>query len=556
MKKWRANFIFILILLSGATIVGRLFFLQIIQHDFYKALAQGQQRVFQPMKGERGKVFFKGGQTLATNVERKYVFISPVEIKKKEETAKILSQTLELEEELILEKARKDSLFEELKINLTGEEYKELEEADLPGVYSSEATFREYPQGTMASHIIGFLGGENVGQYGIEGYYDDSLQGKESFQETERGFGKYFFKMNGELTKGDDIFLTVDYNIQFMAEKLLSEAKESLNIKGGQIIVINPNSGEIMALASFPSFDPNNYSEVEDLQIFQNPVVQKLFEPGSVFKPITMAGALDREKITPQTTYYDSGIVNIGTWSIYNYDERSYGEQTMTEVLEKSINTGAVFAERQLGNDLFLEYLEQFGFFESTEIDLQGEVFSENEEFKKGYEINFCTASFGQGIEITPIQLVRAFSAVANGGKLINPYVVSKIVRDGKIIEIQPKISRNVVSQRTASQLTAMLVSVIENGFSKKAGISGYYVAGKTGTAQVSWSALGVDKKGYSNETWQSFLGFVPALDPKFLVLVKLDSPWTRTAEYSAIPVFQKLAKYIINYLQIPPDHD
>ena len=224
----------------------------------------------------------------------------------------------------------------------------------------------------------------------------------------------------------------------------------------------------------------------------------------------------------------------------------------MNQVLEKSINTGAVFAGEQLGHQDFLDYVKKFGFFEKTGVDLQGEVFSENLEFKKGYEINFANASFGQGIEMTPIQLVRAFAAIANGGKLVAPHIIE---RTEPSIPFSFKEGRQVISQSTSAELTAMLTSVVENGFAKKAGIEGYYVAGKTGTAQVSWPALGIPRKGYSEKTIQTFIGFAPAFNPKFLIMVKLDDPGTKTAEYSAIPIFQELAQYIINYWEIPPDY-
>ena len=558
MKQWRINLIFIIIILFGATIIGRLIYLQIIKYDFYKALAQGQQKDFQPLKGERGEIFFSGEEILATNIRGECVFVSPQEIKEKKETAKTLSQILNLDEELILEKLEKDSLFAQIKIDLTKEEKGALEEINLPGVHFREATFRKYPQENMASQVIGFLRGEEMGQYGIEGYYDDILQGEERIQKGVASIGYFLSGTGQESIKGSDIFLTIDYNIQFMAEKLLERAKEDIDIEGGQIVVIDPKSGKILALANFPNFNPNHYSDVDDLHVFKNSVVQKLFEPGSVFKAITMAAALDQEKITPQSTYIDAGKIKIGEHTISNYGERVFGKSSMTEVLEKSINTGAVFVEGQLGHDLFLEYIDRFGFFELTDIDLQGEVFSENREFKKGYEINFATATFGQGIEMTPIKLVRAFSAIANGGKLIRPYLIEKIYKDGKVIETQPKEPpHQIISQRTASQLTAMLVSVVKNGpYTKRARVPGYYVAGKTGTAQISWAALGINQKSYSDKTWQSFVGFAPAFDPRFLILVKFDNPKTKTAEYSAVPFFKELAKYIIDYLQIPPDYE
>jgi len=264
-----------------------------------------------------------------------------------------------------------------------------------------------------------------------------------------------------------------------------------------------------------------------------------------------MASALNEGKITPSTTYTDPGAIKISGFTIFNYGQRVYpGKITMTEVLEKSINTGAVFAERQISHQTFLDYIEKFGFFEPTGIDLQGEVFSTNSNLKKGYEVNFATASFGQGIEMTPIQLFGAFSAISNGGKLVKPYMLEN--PDPNLDEIK---GRQIISQKTAAQLTAMLVSVVENGFGKSAKIPGYYIAGKTGTAQIAFSALGIDKSGYSEKTIQTFAGFAPAFNPRFLILVKLDNPKTRTAEYSAVPIFRELAKYIIDYYQIPPDY-
>ena len=558
MARWRINLISTFLLLFGVVLVGRLFYIQIIKGDFYKALAQGLYGTETQIIGERGEIFFKNGEPLAINTDWPLVFSSPIEVKEKEIAAEKLAEILSLGEEsklsssspfatvqaakdFILEKLKKDNLYEPIKRRITDEEIQKIKEINLTGIYLGKEAGRYYPQGTLASQLIGFVDANSQGQYGIEDYYDEILQGRRDQQ-------------------GKDIFLTVDYSIQFRAEKLLEQAKENLDIEGGEIIVMNPNSGEILALANFPNFNPNQYSAVSDFKIFENGVTQKIFEPGSVFKPITMAGALEEQKITPQTTYLDPGVVEFDGWPIYNYGQRVYrgettAEITMTEVLEKSINTGAVFAEEKLGHDSFLRYLDKFGFFKLTGIDLQ-EVYSENREFKKGYEINFATASFGQGIEMTPIQLIRAYSAVANGGKLVRPYVVKKIINGEEVSEVAPKIEEDsIISSKTAAQLTAMLVSVVENGFAKSARIPGYYVAGKTGTAQISFAALEEEKKGYSDKTWQSFVGFVPAFNPEFIILVKLNNPKTKTAEYSAAPIFQDLAKYIVDYYQIPPDY-
>lgn len=545
MQHWRINLILAVIFLFGVAIIGRLFFVQILQGDFYKALSQGYT-VGEEIETERGEVFFKNEKPLAINEDWFLVFASPGKVEKKEETAEKLAEILNLNKDSILEKLKKDNLYEVIKKRLIDEELENLKELNLVGIYLEKESGRYYPQESLASQVVGFLNTDKKGQYGIEGGYDEILKGNRK-------------------NPGQDLILTIDYSIQFTAEKLLAEAQENLDIESGEIIVIEPNSGKILALANFPNFNPNQYSEITDLDIFQNSATQKIFEPGSVFKPITFAAALNEGKITPQTTYLDPGVVEFDGWPIYNYEQRIYrgettAEITMTEVLEKSVNTGAVFVEQRLGRELFFEYIEKFGFFEKTEIDLQ-ETIPENKEFHEGWEqgreINFATAAYGQGIEMTPIQLVRAYSVIANGGKLVKPYLVEKIREKDKIIETKPKIEDDlVISPKTASQLTAMLVSVIENGFAKSAQIPGYYVAGKTGTAQMSFAALEIDKKGYSDKTWQSFIGFAPAFNPQFLILVKLNNPKTKTAEYSAVPIFHTLAKQIVDCYQIPPDYE
>ena len=551
MRNWRINSIFLFIILFGAIIIGRLIYLQIIKHDFYTALAQGQKDALHIQSGQRGEIFFNKGQPLASNVKSKTVFINPKEISDKEETAIRLSEILEIDEQLILGIMKKDSVSERIKNNITEDQEKSLKEAMLKGVVVEESVVRRYPQEKIASQVIGFFGGEGLGQYGIEGFYEDILRPKEYAQ------NKYGANINSASNNGADIYLTLDYNIQYKAEELLEEAKKNLDFKKGLIIVSDPNSGKILAMANFPNFDPNKYSEVESFDVFQNQAVQILYEPGSIFKPITMASAIDKNKVTPETKYIDYGIIKFGKSTVQNYGKNIWGEKTMTQVLENSINTGAVFAQKQLGGELFLEYIRRFGFFEKTRIDLYGEIYSENKEVKSGRDINFATSSFGQGIEATPMQMIKAFSAICNGGKLIKPYIVDKIVKDGKITIISPEISEShVISQETSFKIAKMLVSVVENGSAHRAKISRYNIAGKTGTSEIPYSALGINKKGYSDQTWQGFIGYAPAFSPKFLILVKLDSPKAKTSELSAAPIFGQLAEYIINYMQIPPDNE
>lgn len=549
MVRYRVNIILIFLFLIWSIIVGQLFKLQILESDFYQALAQGQQRK-QSLIGTRGEIFFKSGEFLASNNVVFHVFATPSNITNKQETANLLKDILLIDEEIILERLNRSSSFVYLKKDLSEQERTLLTQEKIPGIDIETELIRQYLNGPMASQVIGFLGGEGIGQYGLEGLYDEVLRPQEAV--TKWGLAGQLLGLETKQTNGANIYLTLDYNIQFIAERLLEQAYQKYNIESGSLIVINPKTGAILALANFPNFDPNFYHQETNFQIFKNPVIQRIFEPGSIFKVFTLAAALDQKKINPETEYEDKGFIQIGGYTLKNYNERVFGRTNMVDVLERSINTGAIFAQRQLGNQAFLDYLEKFGFFELTGIDLHGEIFSQNLEFKKGYEVNFATASYGQGINITLIQALRAFTALANDGRMVKPYIVDKINQN----KTEPVFSSPVISSQTASQTTAMMVSVIENGFSKKAKIPGYYLAGKTGTSQVPYSSLGIDKRGYSNKTWQTFIGFGPAFDPEFMILVKLDNPATNTAEYSAMPVFRDMAKYLIDYLKIPPDYD
>ena len=552
MRSWRISLLCLIFLALGVLLAGRLFFLQVVNHGYYLALAKGQQGESVIQRGARGSIFLQDKKgnvvTLATDSKASFVFFSPPEVQDKEHTAQALSAILKLPKENIFLKAQKqNSLYEVLKKSLSQKEEQEIAKVKLAGVYEGKETVRLYPQKELASHVLGFVNQEGQGQYGIEEYYNAELAGSTGVRARGTNPATYLRSLlQTNVKDGSDVVLTLDFNIQSFAESLLKNATENFNIEEGTIIVIDPRSGKILTLASTPSFDPNRYATRRDFSLFQNPAVQKIFEPGSVFKPITMAGALQEKKVTPETMYEDKGVLQIGGYKIYNYDNRVWGERSMREVLEFSINTGAVFAKEQLGDDKFLEYIEKFGIFEPTGIDLPGEAYSQNRELRQGREINLATAAFGQGVEMTPLQLLRAFTAFANGGRMADPYIVKASHRQQK----------KVLSLETATTITSMLVSVIEEGYSKRARIPGYYIAGKTGTAQISWSALGIKKSGYSDKTAQSFMGYAPAFNPQFLILVKLQNPQTKTAEYSALPIFHELAKYIIDYLAIPPDYE
>lgn len=560
----RINIVYFLVFIFGAIIIARLFFLQVMNGELYRALAKGHQEIFQQISGTRGDIFLYDKDNIvlaATNEESWFCYVAPKMIENKERVAESLSIVLSVDKNELLNNINNnsDKLFFLVKRNISEQEKQKIQEINIEGIYLDQERKRFYPFGSIASDVLGFVNQSGEGQYGIEEYWNGVLAGQEGWQKISYGpFGKFIDNNNEGSTRGADLILTIDKNIQAFAEKVLKDYSTNFKFKTAQIIVIDPSSGRVLALADFPGFDPNKYQEyAQDNQIgiFQNRAIQIFYEPGSVFKAVTMAAGLNEGKITPETTYIDEGRLVIKDKVITNYDNRTWGESTMTQVLEKSINTGAVFVQNQLSHQSFVDYLEKFGVFEKTGIDLSGEVYSENKEFKKGWEINYATASFGQGISMNLMQVARDFCVIANKGKLVQPYIAEAVVINGNKESLQStKASKQIITSKTAEDLTKMLIAVTESGYSKDAKVTGYYVAGKTGTSQIPFSSLGINKAGYSDETWQSFIGFAPAFSPKFVIAVKLDSPQTRSASESAVFVFQKLAKYILDYYQVVPE--
>lgn len=424
-------------------------------------------------------------------------------------------------------------------------------------------TYRFYPEDNIGANLLGFvnyINEEQHGHYGLEGFFDQELFGKYGSLKAERD-------AKGDITiiddrqyikpqNGSDIILTINRTIQFNTCKKLNEAVLKHGADGGSVIIMNHETGAILAMCSYPDYDPNNYNIEKNIKVFNNPTIFSQYEPGSIFKVITMAISLDQEKITPQTSFEDTGQVKIANYTIENSDQKAHGVVTMIKVLEESLNTGAIFAMRQVGPDTFENYLKMFGFGEKTGIELEGESRGDinnliKEKKTKIKELNAATASFGQGIAVTPLQMVSAFAAIANGGKLMKPFIVKEIIRnDGSRIITEPIELRRVISEKTATILSGMMVNVVENGHGKKAGVKGYWVAGKTGTAQVPKQ----DGRGYQpNAHIGSFAGFAPVEDPYFTMLVRIDQPRdVEWAESSAAPLFGELAQFILNYWQVP----
>lgn len=596
-RDYRIGMIVVFFIIFSLLIAVKLFKLQVLENDYYLALASGQHEIFKNLYPERGTIYvFDREQPypIATNQKKYLLYAIPKDIKDPEAALEALKEVFnvkvneekpiknqdagngaaaisqeakkeadvqELVESWRIKLAKEEDPYEPLKHFVTEEEIEKIENYNLEGFGWTKEFERLYPEKNIGAQLLGYVGKQpenNVlkGYYGIEGCYDKELAGEPGFLRSELDTLGRWIAIAGkdfrQAKDGVDLVLTIDRTIQYFACKALNNKVKELDAEDGSLIVMEPASGKILALCGAPDFDPNEYNKVKDMKVFVNAAISKNYEPGSVFKPITMAGAIDSGKVDPFTTYVDSGELIISGHSIKNSDLLSHGVQTMTQVLEKSLNTGAIFAARKLGLSEFKKYIQGFGFGHKTEIDLCQEETGNIKSLDENAEIYLATASFGQGITVTPMQLVSAFGAIANEGKLVQPYIVDKIMdADNTVKQSAPRVVNQVISTETAKLVGSMLVSVVRNGHAKKAGIPGYLVAGKTGTAQVPDLVHG----GYSDKTIHTFVGFAPFNQPRFVMLTKIDNPQgVKFAESSAVPLFQTVAKFILDYYHVPPE--
>jgi cell division protein FtsI/penicillin-binding protein 2 len=555
----------VLLFLFFGVIFSRLVFLQVVQAEEYRALAEDQYTLVKKLTADRGEIkitdkFSPNPYTVATNIEKDLVYAIPPAITDTRSVAEALSPIIGIPVEDIESKlVDKTKKYVPLKKQLSEEEVEKIKALKLSGISFDPQITRFYPEKNFLSSVLGFVGfKEDVrkGLYGLESYFDEELAGVSGSlsQEKDAG-GSWIFGAKRELraaTDGDTLLLTIDKTIQFKVESVLKEAVEKNQADSGSIVVMDPKTGAILAMASYPDFDPNEYNKTERVSDFNNLNTIGNYEPGSVFKAFTMAAAIDQGKISPSTTYNDTGKVEIDNYVIQNSDKKAHGIQTMSQALEESLNTGVIFAKEQIGNAKFLDYLTKFGFGEKTGIELP-ETSGNLSNLKGNIKVNYHTASFGQGISVTPIQLAQAYGALANKGDMMKPYIVQSIIdADGKSEITQPVKIGNPVTERTANTVSAMLVNVVENGHGKKAAVPGYYIAGKTGTAQVPRS----DGKGYEqNNNIGSFAGYGPVEDPRFVMVVRINHPRTvQYAESTAGPAFGQIAQFILNYYNIQPN--
>jgi cell division protein FtsI/penicillin-binding protein 2 len=550
------------LLVAALGLVFRLADLQLLNHQHYREQAQQEHVSRLDIVPRRGAILDRNGYPLAASVDTydvlvdKHTWGGPDKARHPAET---LADVLNRPTDDIL--ADLDRSISREVVVARGLDYQAsvaVEDLGLPGVRLMRSSRRVYPEGNMAPALLGFLGRDNLGLAGLEADYDRELGGAAGALVYERdGMGNLIPVGHQERVAaepGADIILTIDRYMQHLVERELDTTIKEHKASGGTIIIMDPRTGAILAMASRPSFDITQLDLTDEgkTDLYRNRAVTDLYEPGSVFKIITMSAALNEGLVSPQSTWVDEGVAHASGWTITNWDLSAHGVQTATQILTKSLNTGAVWLSQLLGPDRFYDYVERFGFGQPTGVGLSGEAPGQvRTPADEGWsEVDMATNSFGQGINLTPLQLITAVSAIANDGRLMRPYVVQEVRRGDDSQVTQPVMVRQVITAETADTLTEMMNAVVD-GITAIYAISvpGYRVAGKTGTASISVPG------GYKPDSYiASFAGFVPSDDPVLAMLVKIDEPkdvpWGSAV---CAPVFARLASSILPYLKVPP---
>lgn len=522
------------------------------------ALAEGQHLIVLTLDAPRGQIYSEDKGLYATNKPVYSLFINPQLIKEKEKIASDLARYMAVDSKEILSKINQNLSWVTLGTNIEVETKKNIENLKIDGLDFEENSTRFYPEASSAAHILGFVGSDEArrqkGYFGIEGYYNRQLKGVKGEITQERDAGGLPILMGTflkqDLQKGYDLTLNIDRSVQYIVEKKLKVGLEKYEAKSASAVVMNPLTGDILAMAAYPNYDPNNYA-IYSKSSFKNPIVADSYEPGSTFKTLIMAAAIEENKVELSTKCDQcAGPVEIDDFTIRTYDNKYRPNETMQDVLTHSDNTGMVFVGRKLGSDKLYDYLQKFGFGKITQVDLEGEMSPELRQKKDWREIDFATVTFGQGIAVTPIQIIRAVASLANGGYLLEPHIIKTISSGNKNIEIKPKIVSQPIFSKTAQTVKDMMVRAVDDGEAGKYTLKDYKIAGKTGTAQIPIS-------GHydSTKTVASFIGFAPADNPKFIMLILYVEP--KTSIYgtaTAAPTFFEIAKELFSYYQIPPD--
>lgn len=555
----RLLIIFGLVFFLTGSILFRLFEKQVIEHDDFVKAAESQSTATTTIAAPRGKIYAKDKDAqlypLAISQWQYLLEVSPRQVKDKKKLAELLAKELpELKEEEIFQKINNDKLYvpalikglDELRAQaITKQSYK--------GVFVKPVLARVYPEGDkIAPQALGFVGADGTGKYGVEAIHDDLLRGHGGSAKAKRdSLGRLIDILSTEKSvAGQDLILTIDYNLQFVVESKLREALEKYKADGGSIVAMDPSDGDILAIAGSPSYDPNAFSSLKGDEQFKflTPAASNIYEPGSVFKPLTMAAALDSKLVEPDTTNVFGKSVVVKDREIFNAENKVYGKETMTQVLENSDNVAMVWISSLLGAEKEREYFSKFGFGAKSGIDLVGEQSGRLPPDKEWNDVLRSTAAFGQGVSVTTVQLAAAYSALVNKGVLVTPHLVEKSVQGDEAENLKIETRGQVISPETSEKIRQMMVSVVENGHGKRAKVEGVSVGGKTGTAEVPNPEGGY----YTDRHIGTFAGFFPADDPKIVMVVRLDNPKTvEFAESSAAPTFGEIAAWLVNYLQL-----
>ncbi|MFQ5866425.1 MAG: peptidoglycan D,D-transpeptidase FtsI family protein [bacterium] len=555
-RKTRIITSILVVILTLIVLEIRLYYIQIISHHRYKRMADKQSILVRQYEFKRGTIYDRNGKELAIEFEVSSVYAIPSSISNPEETARKLAPLLDLSEKAICRKLETSNSFVWLRRKVDTEIAEKIKNLHLKGIEFMSEGKRFYPENELASQVIGLAGLDNQGLSGIENSFDTILRGKNKKTiGTKDGFGREVIAAGTAYpseVSGYGVVTTIDRVIQYIAEVELRKAYEETKAKLATIIVQDPQTGEILALASFPSFNGNK-SFPEKYKYLKIPAISNIFEPGSTFKPIVAVALLEENLVTLEDLFYcENGVYVLNGFPVR--DHEGEGWLTFVQVLEKSSNIGMVKAGQLLGKNRLYQYVRDFGFGNYTGIRLPGETPGILKKPKDWSEISLSRLSFGQGVGVTAIQLISAFSCLANGGVLMEPMIANRIIDSkGKVVtEFHPCPVRRVISSKTAQTLTDILCGIVENGTGKEAEIVGYRVAGKTGTAQKFDPATGK----YSKTNYiASFVGYLPADRPRITILVLLDEPqgfyWGGSV---AAPVFARVGLRIMHHLGVPPE--
>ncbi len=557
----RTYVLFTIMVAAALFIAGRLGYWQLMRHEDLDKLSEVLRQRTITEYAKRGDILTADGILLATDIFSYEVAAHPTLIKNPKEQAQLLAPILNLPEAELVAQLSSGKETVMLTLNAStraGEELTALRNAGKIGAIDFVAKpNRRYPGGSLAAHIIGFTSQSRIGAYGLEQYYDEILRGRDGKIRAESdALGDeilpFDLPQGSWATDGSTLVLTLNSALQNIAERELANGLQEFGAQTGQIIILEPSTGKILALASYPAPDLNAFATT-DLSRFNDPAVSLPYEPGSVFKVVTLSAGLDSGKLTPNIILNDPGSVVIGGRRFYNSDRKGYGDVSLTTAMEKSLNVIAAKIALATGPKTFYQYLHDFGFGSLTNVDLAGEIPGTVKNPGDGiwYESDLGTNSFGQGIATTPLQMANALAAVANGGNLMRPYIVDRIIHpDGSVEPRSPRVIRRVLKPETSKIVTDILAHSIGVESTNKANLPGYKIAGKTGTAQIPIPG-GYDPKW----TIASFGGFFPADNPQYVILVKIDrptkSPW---GSQVASPIFAAVAKEISQLTGLPPD--